>query len=90
MLNETTRAQGHPVHGALNHGRGRLAVVACALAFAALQRGKKIRIGIDPASNRAALQVQAQRNDQGAEAKERQGSAQQFLILISGERGRKG
>ena len=49
MLHEAVRTQGNAMHGALNHWDGRLAVVACAFAFAALQGCNDIGVGIDSA-----------------------------------------
>lgn len=58
MLDEAGGAQGDPVHGALNDRSGRLAVITRALAFAALQGGEKVGIGIDATAQRSALQIQ--------------------------------
>lgn len=84
MLDQAGGAERNTVHCALNHRRCRLAVIACALTFVALEGGEKVGIGIDPAAKRATLQVQAHGNDQGTKTEAGQSGAQQFLILIPG------
>lgn len=75
MLDEAVCTQINAVHGALNYRPGRLAVVAGAFAFAALQRGQEIRIGVDLAAESATLQIEAGCHEQGAQSEERQGCA---------------
>jgi len=75
MLDQAGGTQINAVHRALDYRPGRLATIAGAFAFAALQSGQEIRIGVDLAAQSASLQIEAGSNDKGAHSEERQGCA---------------